>query len=466
MRFTTETPLVFLDTETTGMHNQHNRIIEIAAIRIENGIEVARMDTLLNPDTRIPDFITAITGIASDDVYDAPRFEEIAAELQTLFDGAVLVAHNARFDHAFLKSEFQRAGLPLRVPTLCTVRLSRKLFPEQNRHRLDELAAAAGVTFARRHRALDDTLALVAWWHHAHLKHGPEHVHAVANKLMATPSLPALVNDDVLKQLPNSPGVYLFYGEGNELLYVGKSIKIRDRVRSHFSQDYLTSKELTLTSRIERIEHEDTAGELGALLRESQLVKERMPTYNQQLRNTTSLVALVKTPDASGYDRLTLKRVTRLEPEHADRMIGYARTLRSAREQLEVLVKTNMLCQSLTSATKLTGSPCFAQTLGWCRGACIGTELPETYNERVTAVCESIGMRKWPYDGPITITEHHPSRRFSDEFDIEHWAVVERRRIDHADGSIELEEVEPRLDLDAYKIIAKALRNPLTHHIQ
>ena len=440
------------------MHHQRNRVIEVAAVRVENGEVVATLDTLVNPGTGIPAWITGITNIDSSDVADAPAFEDIAEELLAILDGAVLVAHNARFDHAFLKSEFQRAGVPLRTRTLCTVRLSRKLFPDQERHRLDDLAARCGAAFARRHRAMDDTQALLSWWRHAHQEAGSERVYELSAGILTQPSLPAGLEDDALAEIPNGPGVYLFYGEGEELLYVGKSVKLRDRVRSHFSQDYATSKELNLSGRVTRIEHEETAGELGALLRESQLVKERQPTYNRMLRNTQSLVVLERSSDEDGYDRLAIRRVQKIDPADSGTRVAFARTVRSAREQLDALVKKHRLCQTLASGGKRTGSPCFAQTLGWCMGACTGSEDGDAYNERVTALCEEIGMRKWPYDGPVSVTERHPSRAFSDTFVLDQWHVTERRRTEHQFGSEEVETYEAQLDLDAFKIIAKALK--------
>jgi DNA polymerase III subunit epsilon len=135
---------VLLDLETTGGTPLHSRITEIAAVRIEHGQEVARWSSLVNPGVRIPYFIQTLTGISDAMVQDAPSFNELSAQLLQLLDGAVLVAHNARFDHGFLLHEFARIDVALRVKTLCTVRLSRKLYPQHKGHGLDAIMQRHG----------------------------------------------------------------------------------------------------------------------------------------------------------------------------------------------------------------------------------------------------------------------------------------------------------------------------------
>ena len=130
---------VMLDLETTGGNAVHDRITEIAAVRIENGVETGRWSTLVNPGVRIPPFIQSLTGITDAMVADAPAFEDIANTLLELLDGAVFVAHNVRFDHSFVVNELARMDIALKIKTLCTVRLSRKLYPQHKGHGLDAI---------------------------------------------------------------------------------------------------------------------------------------------------------------------------------------------------------------------------------------------------------------------------------------------------------------------------------------
>ena len=147
-------------------------------IRYEEGSEVSRWETLINPGTLIPPFIQQLTGITNEMVQNAPSFKEVAGELLVYLDGAMLCAHNARFDHGFLKNEFKRIGIDLRQKVLCTVKLSRKLYPEHKSHALDAVINRHGLTCIARHRAMGDTEVLALFVAHSmnELEIGRAHV--------------------------------------------------------------------------------------------------------------------------------------------------------------------------------------------------------------------------------------------------------------------------------------------------
>jgi DNA polymerase-3 subunit epsilon len=175
---------VVLDLETTGGSPQRDRITEIAAVRIEGGQEAARWSTLVNPGTPIPFFIQNLTGISNQMVRDASTFAKAAPRLLELLDGAVLVAHNAPFDHGFLRGEFARLQTDLRVKTLCTVRLSRSLYPQHLSHSLDAIMQRHGLSSSSRHRAMGDVDVVLAWLNVAALEHGVEQVRRHAGRLV------------------------------------------------------------------------------------------------------------------------------------------------------------------------------------------------------------------------------------------------------------------------------------------
>lgn len=152
--------LAIIDTETTGMHPAFARVIDIGIIRIEKGKEVARYETLVNPGSRLPFFIKRLTGITDTMLENAPLFEEVALEVERLLSGAVFVAHNASFDYGFIKHEFARVGIDWSADTLCTVELSRKLFPRESSHSLDAVIDRYGIGVDERHRALPDAQAV------------------------------------------------------------------------------------------------------------------------------------------------------------------------------------------------------------------------------------------------------------------------------------------------------------------
>jgi DNA polymerase-3 subunit epsilon len=153
-------PLVFLDVETTGLGPWNSRILEIGALRLEGGKVIATYNQVLDPQEPVPPFITRLTGITGDETAGQPRFVEVMPRLQELFQDAVFVAHNVDFDYSFFRAEFARLGQRFAMDKLCTVRLSRTLFPGERSHRLDEVIRRGGYRVANRHRAFDDASVL------------------------------------------------------------------------------------------------------------------------------------------------------------------------------------------------------------------------------------------------------------------------------------------------------------------
>ena len=209
-------PLVFLDLETTGATATSDRITEIGLIEVDDGQFTGEWSTLVNPQTRIPPFIESLTGISNAMVTDAPTFDEIAVALKERLDGKLLIAHNARFDYGFLRNKFARLDMRYSSDLLCTVKLSRKLYPGHSKHNLDTLMERHNVQCEARHRALGD--ARVLWdllqiWRD---EHGDAALAAAAKAQLKKPTLPAGLEGFSMEDIPNGPGVYLFYGE-NEI---------------------------------------------------------------------------------------------------------------------------------------------------------------------------------------------------------------------------------------------------------
>ena len=167
---------------------------------------------------------------------------------------------------------------------LCTVKLSRRLFPEAASHGLDAVIERHGLVVAERHRALGDARALWLFAQALYASRPADVVDEAVKRILKIPSLPPQLPADALEAIPEMPGVYLFYGDNPLPLYIGKSTNLRERVAAHFSSDWRSETDLRLSAEIRRIEIEPTAGELGALLREATLVKLRMPAHNRALR--------------------------------------------------------------------------------------------------------------------------------------------------------------------------------------
>ena len=269
--------LAIVDLETTGGQPAWDRVTEIAVVEVD-GFEVSsEWSTLVNPGASIPAPIQALTGITNEMVAEAPSFSEIARELHERLAGRVFVAHNARFDYGFLRREFERPGLKFTAKTLCTVRLSRRLYAEHSSHNLDSLIARHGIACRARHRALGDADAVWQFLRIAAREHGEEVLSVAARQVAKQPALPPHLDPAAVDAIPEAPGVYVFYGEAGTPLYAGMSRSMRSRVLQHFST------RLTWAAEVRRIDWQRTVGELGALLREARLVKELAPTYNRQL---------------------------------------------------------------------------------------------------------------------------------------------------------------------------------------
>ncbi|SEI61490.1 DNA polymerase-3 subunit epsilon [Allopseudospirillum japonicum] len=152
--------LACLDIEATGLYTSESRITEIGLILIDQGQVVRRWQHLVNPQTQIPQPVQALTRITMEMVQDAPVFADLAQDLAHLLKGRVLVAHNARFDYGYLYHEFARLGYRYHTETLCTLRLSRKLYPKFRHHSLEHLIRRHHLRRQARHRALGDALTL------------------------------------------------------------------------------------------------------------------------------------------------------------------------------------------------------------------------------------------------------------------------------------------------------------------
>lgn len=302
--------LAFIDIETTGSHFDRDRITEIGIKSLCNG-EIGVWEQLINPQTFIPKNIQRLTGISSQMVENQPCFEEIANKLKQELESKIFVAHNARFDYGFIKASFKRIGIDFKPKVLCTVKLSRLLFPSQSRHNLDTIIQAQGLKVSARHRALGDADLLLQFWQKCELQFGKEKMIESINQLIGNPSLPPNIDRELIDSIPEAPGCYIFYGENKTPLYIGKSISLRTRVMGHFQNALTQRKEMKLAMQVRDIDWIETSGELSALILESRLIKERLPSLNIKLRRSKDLCGWSLIEDTAGV--LTPKLVTHHE---------------------------------------------------------------------------------------------------------------------------------------------------------
>lgn len=154
-------PLVFVDVETTGLSPwKGDRVLEIGALRMEAGKIVAKMNTLLYPEQDVPYYITRITGITDEHVTGAPLFADVWREFEAITNNATFVAHNVSFDYGFMQSEYRQLGKKFKRHKLCTMQLSRALFPSERSHKLESIIRRHEYQVNARHRAYDDAEVL------------------------------------------------------------------------------------------------------------------------------------------------------------------------------------------------------------------------------------------------------------------------------------------------------------------
>jgi DNA polymerase III subunit epsilon len=424
----------FIDVETTGTKPVTSRLTEVAVIRFAAGKAPKRWQTLLNPGTSIPNEIQVLTGITNDMVRNAPTFFEIRDELRELLTGAFFVAHNARFDYGFIKNEFRRAGESFTSDALCTVRLSRALYPNADGHGLDAIIHRHRLSGFARHRAMGDTEATAAFVQHAARDHGVDAVFAAAKSLLKMPSLPAQLENNSLADIPDSPGVYLFYGVNDLPIYIGKAKQLRERIRSHFSSDHMSSNDIRLSQELRRIEWRPTAGEFSALLLEAQLVKEKLPLHNIALRKRTKLGfwalseldADAKHEDAAPLWLSADEWVTESRADGARTFFGPFNDKAAAKRWLATLAKDQQLCDHALGFSKPrhANDPCFPRQLGRCHGVCVGAESIAAHQARCAVAMAAQRMPDWPFDGVATFEERDEANDRVDLLQFDQWCAV------------------------------------------
>jgi len=444
--------LAFVDIETTGSHFDRDRITEIGVITLsESGVE--NWESLVNPGISIPENIQKLTGIRDEMVRDAPSFEEIAYELHDILSQKIFVAHNARFDFGFIKASFKRLGMEFKPKVLCTVQLSRALFPEYPRHNLDSIIQRFNLKVSSRHRALGDADLLLQFWRICLQQFGEERCEREALLLTQHASLPPHIDQNLVEQIPDSPGVYIFYGDQRIPLYIGKSIQMRTRVMSHFQSALTNRKEMKIALQVKDIDWIETGGEMGALLLESNLIKQHLPLMNVKLRRSKDLCAWRMHAQENQLTLPELVTHKQLKPGLQDHLFGLFYSRREAQECLLAIAKKHQLCLSALGLEKTAqGKSCFAYQVKKCKGVCVGEESIALHNLRLATAFQAFKVKVWPYSGPIAIREGNSM------YVVDQWCYLGSAR-NESELTELTEEGVPDFDLDIYKILKKALAN-------
>jgi DNA polymerase III subunit epsilon len=379
-----------LDLETTGLKPGPAGITEVAALHIENGTITEEFHSLVNPGHRVPQMITRLTGITNDMLRDQPAIDTVFPQLQTFLGSTVIVAHNADFDLKFLNFEARRvSSASLLNPSLCTLRLAKRLLPGLRSRSLDAVASHLGVRGSDRHRALGDARLtaeillifleklrvlsieslgeLLDFQHHA--RDGRR--------------LEFFVPRSFLSNLPESPGVYRMFDDNSKLLYIGKAKSLRRRVSSYFTNSSGHSdKVLDLVRNVREVTYEETGSELEAALREAALIRERKPPYNT-LSKHLPRVAFLKLTRTNPYPRLAITGKPGVDRSF---YIGPFRSREFAEKAQRLLARLFGLrtCPDNLSPDS-TFTPCLSGQIGACTAPCNASLTHEAYGLQVAS---------------------------------------------------------------------------------
>lgn len=363
-----------VDIETTGGFPQQHGITEIAIV-LHNGSEVeGRYETLVNPHQPIPPFIANMTGISDAMVAVAPSFEEVAPYIYNLLKDRVFVAHNVNFDFSFVKHHLLEAGFHLQTPKLCTIRLSRKVFPGYRKYGLGHLCRELGIEIENRHRAGGDALATAQVLDMVLRNNGGTLIREMLKKENKGQLLPPNLPESYVLDLPEQPGVYYFHDAKGKVVYVGKAKQIKKRVVSHFTGLDTSQKRQDILRSIYSITHTVCPTEFIACLLESVEIKRLWPAFNKSQKRFEQLWGIYHFEDNRGYRRLAIDK----KQKHTTPVASFS-----------MLVDAHRLLWKLVKDFELHPVLCFLDNTGV-------KELPEmeTYNQSVQQALDWMEAQK------------------------------------------------------------------------
>lgn len=373
-----------VDIETTGSYAAANSITEISIHVFDGTTVVERFESLVNPGQPIPYYIQAMTGITDKMVADAPRFEDVAEKIYSILHDKIFVAHNVNFDYSFIKAHLKESGFDLNSKKLCTVRLSRKIFPGFPSYSLGKLCQSLGITIYDRHRAGGDTAATVQVFQLLLQNDREQHIQKSLQRNSKESVLPPNVPKEHFEKLPYTPGVYFFHNEKGKVVYVGKANNIRYRVNSHFSNNSQSRQKQNFMQHVHAISYQTCGTELMACIMESAEIKKRWPVFNSSQKRWEDIYGIYMYEDQKGYLRLAIdKNRKRLNPVYTFHYLVDGHAI------IRKLITDYQLCPKLCFLQKDTGK-CEGLNEGHCKGACEQKEPAQHYNKRVLKATASL----------------------------------------------------------------------------
>lgn len=364
-----------------------------------------------------------------------------------------------RIRNTFLKREFQRIGLDFRAQTLCTVKLSRKFFPQYHRHSLDSLIDRHEISVSDRHRALTDARILSMLWEKWLGLVSHDIFYGSVRELVGKPALPPQIDPGIIDDLPESPGAYALYGQSGECLLVRRSANLRRQILAHFSA---SQKDTALLRNTHRIDWREAAGELGARLHE-------MVISDQGRKTNDELCAWQLLPDQNHGFKTRLVYARDVDFSSTPDLFGPYLSPREAIHALRKIANAHRLCQKILGLdTNFSDKACIGYRQKSCRGVCVGKESHSMHHARVLAALARSSLHCWPFPGPVAFVERDEYGTREDYHVISRWRYLGTTQSEEKLRQLieERSNADLEFDPEIYRLVAKFSKSSKIRIIQ
>jgi DNA polymerase III subunit epsilon len=325
------------------------------------------------------------------------------------------------------------------------------------------------LTCAARHRALGDARVLGDFWSKLRSEISEEKLAAAAQIVIGANRLPPHLPAGLADELPEGPGVYRLFGEGDVLLYIGRSHSLRPRILGHFSSENADLKEQKKAQRTRRIDWVETAGDLGAQLKEAEWIKTLKPLFNKRLKPKSESCTLQASGQARG---VRLAALADLDPADLAGCYGVFQSQKDARKALTDIARAHSLCMKILGLETPDGAAatgwhadadieglaasCVGYQLGRCKGACVGKESLMLHDLRLKMALAALKLKPWPFPGRVAIAEGR-----SEFHVLDHWVYMGTARSEDELDEFRTKAPRTAFDPDVYRILVRYLaKNP------
>ncbi len=323
-----------VDIETTGGNYKQGKIIEIAIFVFDGKKVIDNFCSLVNPGIEVPPYVSQLTGITNNMLKNAPSFSEIARRVIEITTNTVIVAHNVRFDYGYLREELRRCDKKFQRKRICTQNLSKRLFKGLNAYGLGKICEALSIPMGRQHRAVEDAKATTYLFDKILKSDTTNLVQAILNK-EDREHWPQQLLVQKVQKLPENAGIYYFINKQNEIIYIGRSNDIQDRVYQHFSDFPASEWRKAMYKEVVDIKYELTGSELLAMILERYEIKKHNPIYNQKKRTGNKYQwGIIHYKNEEGFICFKITKI-----KHRSLALSYHRTEGAAKKLLSKKIK-------------------------------------------------------------------------------------------------------------------------------